>query len=261
MNQRSFLGPSSHGVAPCVWFSSNSSKRNKHRSRYPFRAIRSGSCWQRNEFRSNDFWTRVLPGPVWRGILLLKQQNGWRIPLLRPQIPLEKGREMHVARFDYSETRLPAMHSGKLLRTSFRSQKAPELASVALCVTRQGGRSPWVTSIRSRSRGPQGPRLTFGRADLERRWAGPRGREGTPRRKKCAGCRLPAPPRVCSFAPATPRFPAPPRSGRVQSGWRCAGGTLARRRRSPRTRWRACGRACPRASPPGAAPCPCRRRS
>ena len=34
-------------------------------------------------------------------------------PLLGPQIPLKKSREMHMARFDYSETRLPAMAPGK----------------------------------------------------------------------------------------------------------------------------------------------------
>ena len=76
------------------------------------------------------------------------------------------------------------MHPGKLLRTSFHSQKDPELTSVALCVAWQGGRSPWAISITSHGRGLQGPRLTFGQADLKRHWAGPRGREGTPRRKR-----------------------------------------------------------------------------
>ena len=102
------------------------------------------------------------------------------------------------------------MHPGKLLRTSFCCQKAPESTGVALCVTRQDGRSPWVTSIRSRSRGPQGPRLTFGRADLERRWAG----QGVVRERQegkwCAGCRLPAPPRVSPSPPPTPQSPVLP---------------------------------------------------
>lgn len=102
------------------------------------------------------------------------------------------------------------MHPGKLLRTSFCCQKAPESTGVALCVTLQDGRSPWVTSIRSRSRGPQGPRLTFGRADLERRWAG----QGVVRERQegkwCAGCRLPAPPRVSPSPPPTPQPPVLP---------------------------------------------------
>lgn len=55
----------------------------------------------------------MLPSPVWRGILLSKQQNGWRIPFLKSQIILEKDHEAHEKRFDYSETRLPANAPGK----------------------------------------------------------------------------------------------------------------------------------------------------
>ena len=156
-------------------------------------------------------------------------------------------------------------HPEKLLRTSFCCQKDPGIAPRLSLRNPPGECSPWATSIRNRSREPQGPRLIFGQADLEQRRAGPRGREGTPRRKRDAGHLRPAP-LACSFsrvsfATPTPRSPAPPRSGRARSGWRCAGGRLARRRRSRCTRWRACGRGWPRASPPDAAPCPCRRRA
>ena len=112
-------------------------------------------------------------------------------------------------------------HPEKLLRTSFCCQstrknyseppfaakKTPESARVSLR-NPPGECSPWATSIRNRSRGPQGPRLIFGQADLEQRRAGPRGREGTPRRKRDAGHLRPAPPRVFFLARLL-RYPYP----------------------------------------------------
>ena len=66
----------------------------------------------------------------WRGIPLLKQQNRWRTPLVRPQIPLKKVSRTHRDRFDYSETHLPAHGAGKTTPKRVLLPKgAPEPAS------------------------------------------------------------------------------------------------------------------------------------
>ena len=51
LNQRSFPGPSSHSVAPCSWFSSNSLKRANIYQGTRCGHARPGTCWQQIEFR------------------------------------------------------------------------------------------------------------------------------------------------------------------------------------------------------------------
>ena len=103
--------------------------------------IHHNSTRDRIEFRSSDLQTKESLWTSWRGIPLLKQQNRWRTPLVRPQISLKKVSRTHRDRFDYSETHLPAHGAGKTTPKRVFAAK----------------RSPGTTPCRASSRAPPAP--------------------------------------------------------------------------------------------------------